>query len=85
MILQGNYEERHYFALAIVNGFLEFRFSMGGQPVVIRFADYLIFDQNHQNHSQIESSGEHEEAGESNGKKNERLPYKINNNNNFGR
>ena len=47
MILQGNYEERHYFALAIVNGFLEFRFSMGGQPVVIRFADYLIFDQNH--------------------------------------
>ena len=47
LILQGNYEERHYFALAIVNGFLEFRFSMGGQPVVIRFADYLIFDKNH--------------------------------------
>ena len=52
-----------------MNGFLEFRFSMGGQPVVIRFADHLIFDQNHQNHSQIESSGEHKEAGESNGKK----------------
>jgi len=36
LLWQGNYEERHYFALAIVNGFLEFRFSMGGQPVVIR-------------------------------------------------
>ena len=35
--VQGNFEERHYFALAIVNGFLEFRFSMGAQPVVIRF------------------------------------------------
>ena len=68
-----------------MNGFLEFRFSMGGQPVVIRFADHLIFDENHQNHSQIESSGEHKEASEINGKKNERLPYKINNNNNFGR
>ena len=37
--------------------------------MVIRFADHLIFDENHQNHSQIESSGEHKEAGESNGKK----------------
>ena len=37
LLSQGNYEERHYFALAIVNGFLEFRFSMGAQPVVIRF------------------------------------------------
>ena len=36
-VMQGNFEERHYFALAIVNGFLEFRFSMGAQPVVIRF------------------------------------------------
>ena len=40
-VAQGNYEERHYFALAIVNGFLEFRFSMGAQPVVIRFVFYL--------------------------------------------
>merc|ERR1712083_1137250 len=36
LLWQGNFEERHYFALAIVNGFLEFRFSTGSQPVVIR-------------------------------------------------
>ena len=41
-VCQGNFEERHYFALAIVNGFLEFRFSMGAQPVVIRFIFYLM-------------------------------------------
>ena len=41
-LCQGNFEERHYFALAIVNGFLEFRFSMGAQPVVIRFVFYLM-------------------------------------------
>ena len=40
---QGNFEERHYFALAIVNGFLEFRFSMGAQPVVIRFVFEMDF------------------------------------------
>ena len=41
--VQGNFEERHYFALAIVNGFLEFRFSMGAQPVVIRFVFEMDF------------------------------------------
>ena len=44
-LCQGNFEERHYFALAIVNGFLEFRFSMGAQPVVIRFVFHLGFEQ----------------------------------------
>ena len=33
---QGDYKRSHYFALAIVDGRLEFRFNMGSGPAVIR-------------------------------------------------
>lgn len=34
---QGDFKRSHYFALAIVDGHLEFRFNMGSGPAVIRY------------------------------------------------
>ena len=69
---QGNFEERHYFALAIVNGFLEFRFSTGAQPVVIRFVSHLGWLRITCEFSpsfQIKSASEYKKGSENYGKK----------------
>ena len=36
LLWQGDYKKKHYFALALRNGYLEFRLSLGGSPAVIR-------------------------------------------------
>lgn len=38
LLWQGDYRTGHYFAVALRNGFLEFRFNLGSVPAVIRSA-----------------------------------------------